>query len=73
MATPVQRLLTSSPLWSWVDRQRRSLRQFGHEEIDGGDAVQKIEKLNKMDFDWNENEGSGDKDATHTVFVQRDC
>lgn len=59
------RVPTSSPLWSWVDRQRRNLRQLGHDESDGGDAVQKIEQLNKMDFDWNENEGPGDEDATH--------
>lgn len=59
------RVPTSSPLWSWVDRQRRTLRQLGQDEGESVDASQNIEKLNKMDFSWNEPEGLGDEDATH--------
>ncbi|CAJ1969250.1 unnamed protein product [Cylindrotheca closterium] len=60
------RVPTSSPLWSWVDRQRRTLRQLGLDESESFDAVQKIEKLNKMDFGWNDTEGLGeDDDTTH--------
>jgi len=58
------RVPTSSPLWSWVNRQRCILRQLGQEENESGDAVEKIAKLNKMDFDWNENEGAGEEDST---------
>jgi hypothetical protein len=48
------RVPTSSPLWSWVDRQRRSLRKIGNATTSQqeDDAVQKIAELNKMGFDW---------------------
>eukprot|EP00980_Cylindrotheca_fusiformis_P008888 scaffold1900_cov123-Cylindrotheca_fusiformis.AAC.14 len=47
------RVPTTSPLWSWVDRQRRSLRKIGGATSDKEeDVVHKIAELNKMNFDW---------------------
>lgn len=46
------RVPTTSPLWSWVDRQRRSLRKIGSVASRKDDADLKIAELEKVGFDW---------------------
>ena len=47
-------------LWDWVNRQRRQLRQLGKPTSeDGKNTIEMIDALNKMDFDWTEQEEAG--------------
>lgn len=45
--------VTAGPLWAWVDRQRRILRQQASDE-DGfsAESNDKIAALNRINFDW---------------------
>lgn len=42
-------------LWSWVDRQRRQIRQHGNASSgDSSNLMNRIDALNKVGFDWME-------------------
>ena len=69
--------VSSGRLWQWVDRQRRSFRRQANDDSDQSqETTEKIEALNKINFDWesatNDSERRAKRllDLTFTVDVQ---